>query len=240
MLGAAMGFTLDLRVRSYCMRTIASPLIQSPIQLLIQLPIQPLIQSLIGFTVSMAGFVMVQQQALSQPAQVLLMRHGHKDPAAHHYNLSPAGFQRAVALASVIPACFGTPTQISTFALDPDTSKNARSYQTAVPLAVASGVNIVIDRSSIQDSRRSGERLLKQSLLQGGLLVLFWEHRHLPQLAAGLGWPAMPPIADHDFDTLYRFIYSQGSSIPLVMRYSQAALLDGSQRCSAITPRSRQ
>jgi hypothetical protein len=217
-----MGFTLVLRVRSYSMRTIASPLIQSPIQL----PIQPLIQSLIGFTVSMAGFVMVQQQALSQPAQVLLMRHGHKDPAAHHYKMSTA--------------CCGTPTQISTFALDPDTSKNARSYQTAVPLAVATGVNILIDRSSIQDSRRSGERLLKQSLLQGGSLVLFWEHRHLPQLAAGLGWPAMPPIADHDFDTLYRFIYSQASSIPLVMRYSQAALLDGSQRCSALTPRSRQ
>ena len=50
----------------------------------------------------------------------------------------------------------------------------------------------------------------------------------------------MLPIADNDFDTFYRFIYSQGSSIPLVMRYSQAALLDGSQRCSAITPRSRQ
>ena len=156
-----MGLALELSVRSYCIRTIASPLSQS----LIQLPIQPLIQLLIGFTVSMAGFVMVQQQALLQSAQLLLMRHQHKDPAAHHYNLSPAGFQRAVALASVIPACFGTPTQISTFALESDTSKNARSYQTAVPLVVASGVNNVINRSSIQDSRRSGEWLLKQSLL---------------------------------------------------------------------------
>jgi hypothetical protein len=176
----------------------------------------------------------------SRPAQVLLMRHGHKDPAAHHYNLSPAGFQRALALASVIPACFGTPTQITTFALDPDTSKNARSYQTAVPLAVASGVNIRLDRSSIQDSKRSGQRMLQDPRLDGGLLVLFWEHRHLPQLAAGLGWAVMPPIADDDFDTLYRFTYPQGSSTPLVTRYSQSALLDGSQRCSALTPRARQ
>ena len=167
------------------------------------------------------------------------MRHGHKDPAAHQFNLSPAGFQRALALSSVIPACFGSPTQITTFAFDPDTSKNARSYQTAVPLAVASGVNIRLDRTSLHNSKRSGERLLQDPALKGGLLVLFWEHRHLPELAAGLGWEAMPPIADDDFDTLYRFTYTQGSSIPLVTRYSQAALLDGSQRCSALTPRFR-
>lgn len=200
----------------------------------------PLIPWLGGFLLLLAGQVLAQQPVQSRPAQVLLMRHGHKDPAAHHYNLSPAGFQRALALASVIPACFGTPTQITTFALDPDTSKNARSYQTAVPLAVASGVNIRLDRSSLQDSKLSGERLRAAPALQGGLLVLFWEHRHLPALAAGLGWAAMPPIADNDFDTLYRFTYPQGSSTPLVTRYSQSALLDGSQRCSALTPRARQ
>lgn len=200
----------------------------------------PLIPWLGGFLLLLAGQVLAQQPVQSRPAQVLLMRHGHKDPAAHHYNLSPAGFQRALALASVIPACFGTPTQITTFAFDPETSKNARSYQTAVPLAVASGVNIRLDRSSLQDSRLSGERLRADPALQGGLLVLFWEHRHLPALAAGLGWAAMPPIADNDFDTLYRFTYPQGSSTPLVTRYSQSALLDGSQRCSALTPRARQ
>ena len=183
--------------------------------------------------------VWCEQPVRSRPAQVLLMRHGHKAPSDRSYNLSPAGFQRALALASVLPACFGAPTQITTYALDAETSKNARSYQTAVPLGVASGVNIRIDRSSLQDSRRSGEQILRDPALQGGLVVLFWEHRHLPLLAAGLGWDAMPPIADDDFDTLYRFTYAKDSSTPLVTRYSQAALLDGSQRCSALIPRSR-
>jgi hypothetical protein len=105
---------------------------------------------------------------------------------------------------------------------------------------VASGVNIRLDRTSLHDSKRSGERLLQDPALKGGLLVLFWEHRHLPELAAGLGWAAMPPIADDDFDTLYRFTYSQGSSTPLVTRYSQSGLLDGSQRCSALVPLARQ
>lgn len=113
-----------------------------------------------GLTLTLAGLALVPP-VQSRPAQVLLMRHGHKDPAGHHYNLSPAGFQRAQALASVIPACFGTPTQITTFAFNPDTSKNARSYQTAVPLAVASGVNIRLDRTSLLDSKRSGQRLLQ-------------------------------------------------------------------------------
>jgi hypothetical protein len=193
---------------------------------------------------SVCGLVLVlcaggDQPVWSLPAQVLLMRHGHKDPSASSYNLSPAGFQRAIALASVIPACFGAPTQITTYALDDETSKNARSYQTAVPLGVASGVNIRIDRTSRQDSRRSGEQMLRDPSLQGGLLVLFWEHRHLPLLAAGLGWDGMPPIADDDFDTLYRLTYATDSATPLVSRYSQAALLDGSQRCSALTPRIR-
>jgi hypothetical protein len=200
----------------------------------------PLIRLVIGISVSLVGACLAPQPAQARPAQVLLMRHGHKDPAGQTYNLSPAGFQRALALASVIPACFGSPTQIISFAFDPDTAKNARSYQTAVPLAVATGVNIRLDIASIRDSKQSGEALLHDPALEGGYLVLFWEHRHLPKLAAGLGWSAMPPIADDDFDILYRFTYSQASSTPLVTRYSQTALLDGSQRCSALTHRARQ
>ena len=124
---------------------------------------------LIGVTLTLAGLALVQP-VQSRPSQVLLMRHGHKDPAAHHYNLSPAGFQRALALASVIPACFGSPTQITTFAFDPYTSKNARSDQMAVPLAVASGVTIRLDRTSLRDSKRSGEQLLQDPACR----VDFW------------------------------------------------------------------
>jgi hypothetical protein len=49
-----------------------------------------------------------------------------------------------IALARLIPARFGSPTGITTFYLDPNTSKNARSCQNAVLLAVATGVNISI------------------------------------------------------------------------------------------------
>ncbi len=161
------------------------------------------------------------------------MRHGHKGSAsATTTTCLPLVFSGPLGLASVIPACYGTPSHITTYFLDPETSKNARSYQTAVPLAVASGVNIRIDRSSVVDSLQSGRSMLSNPTYSGGLLVVFWEHRHLPQLAAGLGWPEMPPIADNDFDLLYRLRYGRGETAPQVTRFSQSALLDGSQPCS--------
>jgi len=162
--------------------------------------------------------------ALALPREVLLLRHGHKDSQRGDYNLSPQGFARAIALGRLLPQCFGLPSQIRTFALDMVTSKNARSYQTAVPLAVATGVNIGIVVESPHASRKFGERLLQNPLFNGGRVVLVWEHRRLPELARGLGWAGMAPIADDDFDQLVRLRY-RTSGPPLVERYSQQTLL---------------
>jgi hypothetical protein len=65
-----------------------------------------------------------------------------------------------------------------------------------------------------------------------GLVVIIWEHRRLPELAAALGWPAMPAIADDDFDHLDHLIYRPSSRRPVLHRYSQRALLAGSQPCT--------
>jgi hypothetical protein len=94
--------------------------------------------------VATCGLVLTGAWAHATPAQVILIRHGDKDSQRGDYNLSPRGFDRALRLGRMIPACFGTPNQIRTFELDPVSSKNSRSYQTAVPLAVATGVNIGI------------------------------------------------------------------------------------------------
>ena len=169
--------------------------------------------------------------ARATPELVLLLRHGHKSGVAGDYNLSPQGFERAVALASLLPRCFGRPGQIRTFYLDPGSSQNARSYQTAVPLAVATGVNISIDIGSRENSFRSGRHILTDPSLAGRRVVLFWEHRRLPELAAGLGWPTMAPIGDDDFDQLIVLRYRPAEPRPEVIHYSQSRLLAGQQRC---------
>jgi hypothetical protein len=154
--------------------------------------------------------------------EVIVMRHGDKDSLRGDYNLSPAGFQRSMALARLIPACFGTPTAITTFYLDPDTSKNARSYQSAVPLGVATGVNIQIAEASLTDSFGVGVQLRQAQLPQHSRIVLFWEHRRIPELARGLGWDAMKPIADNDFDQIIVFRFPSPGAVPEVTRYRQS------------------
>lgn len=175
----------------------------------------------------------MRQSEIAQPAQVILIRHGHKDGDAANFNLSPQGLQRSLALASLIPACFGRVSRIVVYRFDPESGKNARSYQSAVPLAVQSGVNIRIASDSESGSLLAGRRIRAEVVQLGGTAVLFWEHRRLPALAAGLGWPAMPAIADDDFDGLVLLRFGAAGAAPSVRLYSQARLLAGSQPCSA-------
>jgi len=186
------------------------------------------------------GLMPLTHSARATPELVVLMRHGHKGPGGSNYNLSAQGLERAIALASLLPQCFGRPSQIRSFYLDPISGKNARSYQTAVPLAVATGVDIAIDLASREDSFQSGRQILTDPSVAGGKVVLFWEHRRLPQLAAGLGWPAMAPIADDDFDQLVVLRYRPSLMKPEVRTYSQSQLLDGQQRCEPLLEPPRQ
>jgi hypothetical protein len=186
------------------------------------------------------GLMPLAPSARATPELVVLMRHGHKGPGGSNYNLSAQGFERANALASLLPHCFGRPSQIRSFYFDPISGKNARSYQTAVPLAVATGVDIAIDLASREDSFQSGRQILTDPSVAGGKVVLFWEHRRLPQLAAGLGWPGMAPIADDDFDQLVVLRYQPSLMQPEVRTYSQAQLLNGQQRCEPLLEPRRQ
>jgi hypothetical protein len=155
---------------------------------------------------------------------VILMRHADKDERRGDYNLSPLGFQRAIALATLIPSCFGKPNRIISFVLDPISSRNARSYQSAVPLAVATGVNIRIDEASRMDSFEQGQRLRQSVSMANERVVLFWQHERMPALARGLGWDAMPAVAHDDFDQLILFRLATPGAVPEVQRYSQREL----------------
>ena len=161
------------------------------------------------------------------PRQVILLRHADKLASGDgDYNLSPEGFLSAITLGRLIPACFGAPTHIRTFFFNPETSKNARSYQSAVPLGVASGVNITVAQSSLEDSFQDGQDILSQSVFADGNVVLFWEHRRMPDLARGLGWPSMPPIGAMDFDQIFVLRYAKQSPLPQVEILSQSKLFN--------------
>ena len=183
--------------------------------------------------VATCGLVLTAAWAHATPAQVILIRHGDKDSQRGDYNLSPSGFNRALSLGRMIPACFGAPNQIRSFELDPVSSQNSRSYQTAGPLAVATGVNIGIVMGSKTSSARFGEEVLSSKPFEGAKAVFFWEHRHLPDLAKGLGWSTMAPIDADDYDQLLLLSYSDGSKTPKVERLSQQELFK--RACNGLT-----
>ena len=183
--------------------------------------------------VATCGLVLTGTWAHATPAQVILIRHGDKDSQRGDYNLSPSGFNRALSLGRMIPACFGAPNQIRSFELDPVSSQNSRSYQTAVPLAVATGVNIGIVMGSSTSSARFGEEVLSSKRFESAKAVFFWEHRHLPELAKGLGWSTMAPIDADDYDQLLLLSYPAGSKTPKVERLSQQELVQ--RPCPGLT-----
>ena len=175
---------------------------------------------------------LLSAKAMATPAQVLLLRHGDKDSQRGDYNLSPKGLERSIQLGRMIPACFGAPTSIGVYEFDPVSAKNARSYQTAVPLAVSTGINIEMIRGSRANSLAAGQRVLHAKSFAGAKAVFIWEHRNLPDFAKGLGWGAMAPIAADDYDQLVVLTWPSASAPPQVQQFSQKELL--TRPCSQI------
>lgn len=164
------------------------------------------------------------------PEQVVLIRHGHKDRPRPEkpvdYNLSETGLLQSLQLGRMIPACLQArrPLHLGSYGFEPASGKNARSYQTLVPLAVATGANITMFPEADHDSAALGRQIRRQSRYDGGVLVLAWEHRRLPLLAAGLGWPGMPPVDDDDFDSLWVLRYAPSGDLSGVEVLSQRQL----------------
>lgn len=164
------------------------------------------------------------------PAEVVLIRHGHKDrprpKQPPNYNLSETGLLQALQLGRMIPPCLQGQRRLhlGSFGFDAVSGKNARSYQTLVPLAVATGANITVFADAHADSEAVGRQIRRQSRYDGGVLVLTWEHRRLPLLAAGLGWLGMPPVDDDDFDSLWVLHYTPAGDLVRVEVMSQSQL----------------
>jgi hypothetical protein len=191
-----------------------------------------------GFGPCMAGLglalslVLSAAPALATPALVVLIRHGHKDRPAglqsNNYNLSALGQRQALQLGERLPACLGLRPEslrLASYGFDLDTGKNARSYQTLVPLAVASARNIRVFADAEKASEAIGQRLLQDRDYDGTTLVIAWEHRRLPLLARGLGWRTMPAVDDGDFESLWLLRYRSDDPLPEVRVESQSRML---------------
>lgn len=189
-----------------------------------------------GAAAVLALLQLLPAAGLAQPKEVILLRHSDKQVPRRSYNLSPKGLRRAIAIGRLLPACLGPIDRIGSYMFTVNTQKNARSYQSAVPLAVATGINIVMFTDSAGSTPYDGAKLLQAPWAQGQRLVLFWEHRRMPALAQSLGWDGMAAIAANDFGGLYRLRYSPGNFLPEVSVSRQSEWFQQSCYINADSP----
>jgi hypothetical protein len=143
------------------------------------------------------------------PREIVLMRHGDKDPSEDwNHNLDAAGLKRSLALPQVLLGRYGKPDAI--FAPQPKAPNggNIRSIQLITPTAVEAQVNI--DTAwGVGDEAQLAQQLSTDPALDGKLVFVVWEHKAIPELAKALGIDA-PKWKSADFDSLWILTNSNG------------------------------
>ena len=153
---------------------------------------------------------------------IVFMRHGEKLPDGLG-QLSPAGFQRALALPKLLLGKFGTPAFI--FAPNPAIQKDddgtlysyVRPLATIEPTAVACHLP-VNTQLGYQDTAALDGELLK-SRYRNALIFVAWEHHNLEDavrhLVTSFGGDAkaVPKWHSDDFDSLYIVRITDGKSV---------------------------
>lgn len=139
-----------------------------------------------------------QKSETNRPDKIIIIRHAEKPVEGD--NLSCAGFNRAIALADVLPAKFGKINKIYVPSLKAkENTSSARMYQTAIPLAVKYNL-------SINSSFSTQEINLLTAALEeekGNILVV-WEHKNILEIAKQLGISTKKLTWDNDnYDAIW-------------------------------------
>jgi hypothetical protein len=164
---------------------------------------------ILGWVVLAAAAALIALGASSEaqangPPTIVIIRHGEKPDSGD--NLSCQGLNRALQLPAVLVGKFGTPAYTYVPALKLGKSTNhVRMLQTVTPIAVQH--NLVLN------SKFAGAdvaALAKDARSRFGLVLIVWDHSHIPALAAALGVQSLPKWGAHDFDSIWVIGYDGG------------------------------
>jgi hypothetical protein len=143
---------------------------------------------------------------------VILIRHAEKPPKSDHSpDLTPIGVERAKRIPSLFyPSSTATlPHPDYLFAAHIRASSN-RPVETATPLAQALGMKLN-DEYSDDTSQQLAAELLSGKYA-GKVVVVFWRHGVMPELAAALGAPNPPKWQDSVFDRIWKVEWINGKA----------------------------
>jgi phosphohistidine phosphatase SixA len=145
------------------------------------------------------------------PAIVMIIRHAEKpdEPAtgAKDPNLNARGYQRADALATVIPDHFPRPDFLIA---TKETKGSRRPIETITPLSKA--LHEAIDATIADDDYATlAHQVLTDPKYAGKVVLIAWHHGKIPELAEALGVKGVPAKwKDSVFDRLWEITYKDG------------------------------
>ena len=143
------------------------------------------------------------------PSEILIIRHGEKPDGASaaSADLSPRGFERAEALAKVIPERFG---KVDFLCATKRSKKSNRPVETITPLSKA--IHEEIDARFADDEFESlAHALLTDPKYAGKVVLIAWHHGKIPQLAHALGAKDAPDKWNSEsFDRVWKITFENG------------------------------
>jgi phosphohistidine phosphatase SixA len=159
------------------------------------------------------------------PHIVMIIRHAEKPDDDKDPNLSPQGYQRADALAKVIPEHFPHPD----FLIATKKGKaSARPYETITPLSKALSEPI---EATFKDEQFAdvAHEVLTNPKYDGKTVLIAWHHGKIPDLAKALGVTDAPDKWNPAvFDRVWEITYDDGK--PTFQNLPQEALPGDSQQ----------
>ena len=171
--------------------------------------------------------------ASAAPAEVLIIRHAEKPKSGPHLN--DRGRQRAEALVKFFetsPAMtrFGTPVAIYGAAPKKD-GGSVRSIETVTPLAKDLGLDVDQDytKKEVDDAARE---ILHDHRYDGKMVLLAWEHKKIPDLAAAFGADDAPDEWNGDdvFDRVWVLDFDDDGNVASFRDLPQHLLPGDSER----------
>lgn len=166
--------------------------------------------------------LLLQLQAPSAPAQIILIRHAEKPADTTDPHLSAAGRARAAGLVRFlrkdpVVTKFGPPVALFATATTKD-GDGVRTQETLAPAAGALTLPVQTPFLGKQYADLAKQILVNQAYA-GKTIIVCWNHEYLPQLAAALGVTPKPPKwKGSDFDGVYVITYTHGSATMSRMR----------------------
>jgi hypothetical protein len=173
-------------------------------------------QIMLLWLVGLAAWGPAAAAALAQPAQVLIIRHGEQPPAPHATTLSLKGQERAMALAPFFTQSFdlighGLPVALFATKVTPE-DRSQRTQETLTPLSRYLKVPIQA-RFMHKEFAWLAQEIMTNPAYKNKTVLVCWDHRYIPQLAASLGIRPEPGTwPEAVFDRIWIITFKGGTA----------------------------